>query len=906
MVTAWGDEQGTGYLSDNPATFNITDSDNELILGPTQPNVRTYGLQYNGPAGEGWYLPTYDVYPTHPFIMNVAFLVQGNYSLPADCYEAVKVVGSYRLTQVGSTAATGLDYRAGTDVGIYWYETHAGVEGDSTATPVPGHDPPWAYDFEWTFDEPVPQGTQVTIFTEFAECVRNAIYYRDVSFTYDSRDRVQAPGGAAAPRDITVPAIQITVDTEDLSDTDIPNICGGQVVGAFELYSDEARTTLLGEFRFEHEYNWDQDPEHHWFTVALRDNTPCWVGDVRFGHSHGFLDQEALWEFEEWFEVHYGTAALTATDSISYTLSWDGRLPYPPMTSGDEQQLDCIDHTCWSVQDVDLFQDNFPTNGTSAGAGRIDMARLLGLASGAVLGDSAVVSVYDSLGIAEDNSIGGPAVYFYLHRAPATKPVNPISAVENAFRWPMVDSTTAADGRLWYRFRMDSCFTDPAGPGTRTGYVPDRYCIDVNDNYFENGDTLWFVFGSRNVGDEFTWWSQSAGAVSTLDEACAAPMEMQILPGAGPGRGGDILYVDNFGNRAARADYDWAFKMMGLDQQVDRFDKRGASLAVGNGLGNICGNAEGQLIPNYRKIIWDSGNLKQGTVGDGTGAPELSDDFALLSQFLNNHTNSSGCGVYLTGDNLAEEWAGFSSASAVNFQATYMPHDLITGDHKPLHGGSPFVIGETGGIFTSGSPIMPDTLVAYQDWRAASGPADFDQVKPKPGAVLQMTYRGTHSSTDGAVLSYSTSNYNGPVGVVLSSFSYHAIRDDRPQNPMDRVEHLYRILTWLGNAIDEPTGSEAALPFRDYLAQNFPNPFNPYTTIRYSIRERSHVTLRIYNVAGQLVRTLVDGEQLPRAEGFTIKWDGRNETGEAVATGVYLYRLVTKQYTQTRKLVLLK
>jgi flagellar hook assembly protein FlgD len=90
------------------------------------------------------------------------------------------------------------------------------------------------------------------------------------------------------------------------------------------------------------------------------------------------------------------------------------------------------------------------------------------------------------------------------------------------------------------------------------------------------------------------------------------------------------------------------------------------------------------------------------------------------------------------------------------------------------------------------------------------------------------------------------------------------------------------------------------------LGQNYPNPFNPKTTIEYSIKERAPVTLKIYNVAGQLVKTLVNEIQSPKAEGYAITWDGRSNTGQPVSSGVYFYRLETRDFVQTKKLLLLK
>ncbi|MGD8414490.1 MAG: Ig-like domain-containing protein, partial [Candidatus Latescibacterota bacterium] len=88
------------------------------------------------------------------------------------------------------------------------------------------------------------------------------------------------------------------------------------------------------------------------------------------------------------------------------------------------------------------------------------------------------------------------------------------------------------------------------------------------------------------------------------------------------------------------------------------------------------------------------------------------------------------------------------------------------------------------------------------------------------------------------------------------------------------------------------------------LAQNTPNPFNPTTAIRYSIAEAVHVRLMIYDVAGRRVRTLVDGNQ--RADMYKVVWDGTNDLGQPVATGVYFYRITAGKFVRTKKMLLLK
>ncbi|MCZ6853240.1 MAG: T9SS type A sorting domain-containing protein [Gammaproteobacteria bacterium] len=88
------------------------------------------------------------------------------------------------------------------------------------------------------------------------------------------------------------------------------------------------------------------------------------------------------------------------------------------------------------------------------------------------------------------------------------------------------------------------------------------------------------------------------------------------------------------------------------------------------------------------------------------------------------------------------------------------------------------------------------------------------------------------------------------------------------------------------------------------LGQNHPNPFNPSTSINYSIHEEAVVRLAVYDTAGGLIRVLVD-ERLPTGAHST-QWDGNDIRGNPVASGMYLYRLTAGDRTLTRKALLLK
>jgi hypothetical protein len=104
---------------------------------------------------------------------------------------------------------------------------------------------------------------------------------------------------------------------------------------------------------------------------------------------------------------------------------------------------------------------------------------------------------------------------------------------------------------------------------------------------------------------------------------------------------------------------------------------------------------------------------------------------------------------------------------------------------------------------------------------------------------------------------------------------------------------------------DESLSSNgSALPDNFTLDQNFPNPFNPTTQIRFGIPEAGNVTLKIYNSVGQLVKTLVDGNM---SEGYhQATWDATDNTGSKLSSGVYIYRITAGTFAQVNKMLLLK
>ena len=110
--------------------------------------------------------------------------------------------------------------------------------------------------------------------------------------------------------------------------------------------------------------------------------------------------------------------------------------------------------------------------------------------------------------------------------------------------------------------------------------------------------------------------------------------------------------------------------------------------------------------------------------------------------------------------------------------------------------------------------------------------------------------------------------------------------------------------SWAKIPTDVEEESTDLLPEKYHLNQNYPNPFNPITNIEYNVPARSHVTIEVFNILGQKIKTLVD-EKKSAGEYYTT-WDGDDSYGQKVSTGIYLYRFLAGDFVETKKMILLK
>ncbi len=187
-----------------------------------------------------------------------------------------------------------------------------------------------------------------------------------------------------------------------------------------------------------------------------------------------------------------------------------------------------------------------------------------------------------------------------------------------------------------------------------------------------------------------------------------------------------------------------------------------------------------------------------------------------------------------------------------------------------------------------------------------------DDVRPIGIGVQTHVYgKGSPSAAGAIVMHANASGYT----TIMQSFPWFAIRSGIGQSPSQAADDL--MLTILGCALTQdcleaidPTDvpddkDQLAAPSRTTLHQNTPNPFNPMTTINFDLARDSHVSLKIYDVAGRLVRGLAN-EEMVAGFGKQVMWNGLDNSGNRVSSGVYFYRLVAGDITATKKMVVMK
>jgi hypothetical protein len=606
----------------------------------------------------------------------------------------------------------------------------------------------------------------------------------------------------------------------------------------------------------------------------------------------------------------------------------------------------------------DRYQDNFAADGTLnvASPGRFDQNRLKGSSTpstGTILGDTL-----------NARGNGGNVEVRLVFRVRTGPFVNGATLASYVARWTAEPTLNTRYGGNWYSARMDtaeqagiaslgvwmSTFheADPGFSGTDTAADPNdvgRLANDIiPDHLFTPGSRIDYFVASRyrppdprNPGGT-NWFvdPDTTGAFAAQNGDSGRPVmrEAEILPSslAADSSWNCVLYVD------AHDDRD------GLDQVIedqsltaslgaggnnyestrfDRYDNQtpsSAQLSFGRPLATNYGASQIQIFA-YKAIAWHCGTLTSGklTVEDAA----ILNPWLLIRAIGNNNFWGSGEGLC-----QSMQVSGGLARSFMNNTMGVLQN--CTGIRLAGCGGAAidttFCIPTTavaGSHFTS--TILPrgrgngcpnllafDRLSTNGAVATAKGQLNYSRLVPGQGGTLTDVPFAAVTNHNTVDVTFKTVLDGISVGRMRSNAGFFGVGCDDTGAAFARTDN---VLDWFGAAsicripaalVDVPVLEGPQPPaFRHALGNAYPNPMNPTTRIQFTNGvANGRVKVEIFDVTGRLVRTLVDSK-LP-AGVHEVTWDGANEGGSSVPSGMYFYRMSADDFVSAKKLVVSK
>jgi hypothetical protein len=456
----------------------------------------------------------------------------------------------------------------------------------------------------------------------------------------------------------------------------------------------------------------------------------------------------------------------------------------------------------------------------------------------------------------------------------------------------------------------DSLFT----PGTKIYYAI--------GSYYESGGPYYLNPPGADWEDPSTLYE-----VSILPDQCKDPLAC-------------ILYVDYY-NRGAQPMIEGALEMLG--RNWDRFDKERESYMAGNGIGNrILGPGKYRLrgpigpsvyeLIQYKVMLINCGDLTTSFSDGGTGMPyDPTDDIELLGSWLHEGTPR---GLWLSGDNIADEFATASSGPKPGFLTDELGAVTISGSYRDISGHPP---AESCRLLVAKNKHMgvqnEYSALDRMRLKGSGCPEMFDyDVLDRSGVPSGYTNRALmyDESEYYASIDHVYTAVNDPFDTLrtkIDGFSLHKLRlNDPPCEP----ENNHMLAIWMRDVLgghgqkgyfyDHAFGINYCPPMypedpvlgviggrggadSNVLLQNYPNPFNGAsgTTVHYTAARAGRVEIRIFDVAGRLINVLAD---VAKPGDNYLLWDGTTTSGEKVPSGVYFYQMKAGDFTAHKKMLL--
>jgi len=478
--------------------------------------------------------------------------------------------------------------------------------------------------------------------------------------------------------------------------------------------------------------------------------------------------------------------------------------------------------------------------------------------------------------------------------------------------------------------------------------LADFWCVDLDDTYFRGGDILhyfWFAqdaFGGANSdpsGLTSVPASVDAGHMATggmlevsfLPAINWAPAYLQRIandangdldptPGelAASSQKHCMLYVQMVntrrrGGQVNRTSFMYTLDRLGYKGHYDVYDHQG----LGNTNNQLAGRATTEQAQGYNLIVYDVGN--SGPTGwlmpDGSDLDAAKVDQAAWFRSWLAQASLTPAGfatLWVIGANALQERPA-NALYATNMGSVLNGSSQTADAYPKVRGDASFTFRQ------SGTATCARTFTG-DEYRLDGGcpiSRDYDALGAAGTAVATHSYRDprNNAAVNAAAIVMNGSNAER-WNTILQSHPWFDFAQNPSLPPSPNSPQTILMSKILGcvlpiacqqgpNPTDVSEDDEIAVPRQTALHQNVPNPFNPTTTIRFDLASTGPVKLRIYDVAGRLVRTLVDAT-LTAGAGLSATWDGLDDAGERSSSGVYFYRLDAGTERFTRKMVVMK
>ncbi|HET9951416.1 MAG TPA: FlgD immunoglobulin-like domain containing protein [Candidatus Eisenbacteria bacterium] len=478
--------------------------------------------------------------------------------------------------------------------------------------------------------------------------------------------------------------------------------------------------------------------------------------------------------------------------------------------------------------------------------------------------------------------------------------------VNDNFNTPLGDSAVVQvsasrgykTGLMYYRLNGGSFASAPL-TGSNPALPTFRYA-DVPAADYPANTTLEYYFAVTDSLDQTSYAPADAPTAQKYFSASILPLKTPINPALSCFDSlSTILFVNHFSGRETSPRI--AEAMTSLGYKFDTWDVNGPTSGIGNCLGGSSPTdpmyrwpvTDVNSLIQYKTIVWHSGDLSALTI--------TKEDQQVIQSWIQQSGKDRN--FWIAGDDVAYELGAlgvdYNSFLGFTCGARFTRDIWENVPQDTLH---PIVSG------IAGSPTAGRAMHLNGDCPIVNA---FDLVQQsttapingKSGVLLK------YPNNQPAATRYAT-KYS-PIGldsarVIFQGFGFNVIEEggERIQLVKNFLQGYFKEnACYAATAVEDDPATQAPR-IRTELFQNSPNPFNPETSIRYSVATKGLVTIDIYNVSGALVRTLV--ERAHDAGVYTVRWNGTDDAGRPVSSGVYFYQLRTPGFTGSKKLILLK